>query len=179
MALRDLSVLQDYKHTLFPPGYPAGEAPTFYAPVDNLHGVLKTMLKSADKSVVVAMYGFDDEELAGIIREKLEDEHIYVSLTLDSTQAAGRHEKAILEAANYPSNSIVTGRSEKHAIMHLKEIVIDGLDVITGSTNWSESGEDKQDNQLTVIRNPLVAAEARTRIDLIHEAMLTARKKAS
>jgi phosphatidylserine/phosphatidylglycerophosphate/cardiolipin synthase-like enzyme len=174
--LSDLTVLNQYKASPFPPGYPATHR-TFYSPVDDVHGALVTVLKSAVKSLVVAMYGFDDEELAAVLKDKLAQQHCFVQLTLDSSQAGGIHERSLLTAEAYPASSVAVGRSEKGAIMHMKECIIDGVILVTGSTNWSDGGEAKQDNQLTVIADPYVCAEARARIDCIHANMLAKAQK--
>jgi PLD-like domain len=173
MALSSLNELDQFKASAFPSGYPTN-ARTFYSPVDQVHAALKATVSAATSSVIVSMYGYDDEELNTLLQDKLTAGHVFVQLSLDSTQAAGKVEKALLSSWHNDGigNSIAIGHSEKSAIMHLKLAIVDGLDLITGSTNWSGSGESRQDNQLTIIRDPLVAAEARARVDIIHDDML-------
>jgi hypothetical protein len=97
---------------------------------------------------------------------------VFVQLSLDSSQAGGAHEKALLAKNNYPATSIAYGRSEHGAIMHMKVLIVDGMFLVTGSTNWSTGGESKQDNQLTISADSLACAQARSRTDAIHTNML-------
>jgi phosphatidylserine/phosphatidylglycerophosphate/cardiolipin synthase-like enzyme len=170
-TLTNLSVLDQYAGQAFPPGYPADRR-TFYSPVDDVHGALCEVLNSAQRSIVIAMYGFDDEDLAGIILTKLRDSNVYVQLTLDKSQAGGVHERTLLAQENYPVSSVAIGHSERGAIMHLKHGVVDGTILFDGSTNWSTGGETLQDNQLTVSIDPTMAGMATARIGAIHANML-------
>jgi phosphatidylserine/phosphatidylglycerophosphate/cardiolipin synthase-like enzyme len=155
-------------------GYPDDQR-TFFAPRDNVHGLLVALLGSAQHSIVVNMFGYDDDELNNIIQTKLADEKVYVQMSLDRSQATGAHEKQILAKWGNDAfgNSIAIGTSSVHnAISHLKIVIIDGVYTVKGSTNWSLSGEEQQDNELSLSRNAVIAAETRAILDLNHDFML-------
>ena len=155
-------------------GYPDDQR-TFFAPRDDVHGLLVALVGSAQHSIVVNMFGYDDDELNAIIQGKLADKHVYVQMSLDRSQAAGVHEKQILAKWGNDAfgNSVAIGTSSIHnAISHLKIVIIDGVYTVKGSTNWSLSGEQQQDNELTLSRNAVIAAETRAILDLNHDFML-------
>ena len=170
LAVTDLDV---FKVTSPPSGYPTNMR-TFYSPEDFVPQVLQSVVSSVSKSIVVAMYGFDDDTLAAMLDTALQNPAIYVQITLDQSQASGVHEKDLLAkyANDMTGNSVAIGQSEKGAIMHRKMVIVDGLWRISGSTNWSTSGETLQDNELTVIRDAMVCAEARPILDIEHDSAL-------
>jgi hypothetical protein len=156
-------------------GYPE-DFRTFWSPRDHVHDLLVSLLSSAQYSIVLNMFGYDDAELDKIIRGKLADGNLYVQMSLDRSQSrSSKTEQQILKAWNNDAfgNSIAIGTSTtKSAISHLKIVIVDGVYTVRGSTNWSLSGETEQDNELTLSRNAVVAAETRAVLDLNHDWML-------
>jgi phosphatidylserine/phosphatidylglycerophosphate/cardiolipin synthase-like enzyme len=137
--------------------------------------LLASLLSSAQQSIVINMFGYADHELDDIVRSKLLDDRMYVQMSLDRQQSkSGKTEREILaEWENHGiGNSIAIGTSYKHAISHLKVLIVDGIYTVKGSTNWSLSGEQKQDNELTLTNSAVVAAEARAVLDRNHDYML-------
>lgn len=165
--------LSSYKATPFPPDYPSNTKHLF-APVDQVHEAFVALCSCDDlSSLDASMYGWDDETIDSLFQKALETEHLPVTLCLDSSQAAGVHERAIL--ARWPTgikgNEVVIGRSEKGAINHDKLIVVNRLLTICGSTNLSEGGESKQNNEAVVVYDRAFAGEVVNRIQIIHGQM--------
>lgn len=168
-----LTDLDQYKAGGFPPGYPTNLR--IYSPVDQISTVLSTLVDAVQHTLIVTMFGYDDPTLDTAIQRLLQTPSIYVQISLDKTQAHGAHESELL--AKYQNagigNSISIGTSEVgHQIQHMKMIGVDGRFTFTGSTNWSRSGETQQDNQLTVIDDPLVTTEYTARASIIHDFQL-------
>ena len=120
------------------------------------------------------MFGEDDPLVASITRMHCDNPLVLTVVNLDSGQYGGKHEQEVtsLFRAGQLGNSVAVGHSIKGAISHLKVTVADKRIKTGGSTNQSQSGEEKQDNELTVTVNPLLAAEASSVIGLNHVAML-------
>lgn len=118
----------------------------FYVGRDNVHELLKYVLSRVRVSLYLNMFGFDDDELNEILMEKVKDPSITILITLDQSQAGGKHEAALLNADKEDdltafNTHFVIGQSRTHQISHTKGFVADGKVGAEGSTNWSASGE--------------------------------------
>jgi len=118
----------------------------FYVGRDNVHELLKYVLSRVRVSLYLNMFGYDDDELNEILMDKVRDPNITVLITLDQSQAGGKHEAALLDEDKKQNLSafnthFVIGQSRTHQISHTKGFVADGKVGAEGSTNWSSSGE--------------------------------------
>ena len=169
------------------PGY--GDHYLFFVGRDDVHGVLLTLLKAETLALKLNMFGYDDDELNAAIIALMENPNVRVQGTLDKSQAAGVHERAILahDLANVPEfyNSFAVGQSQTHQISHTKGGILVGQALgFEGSTNWSASGEGTgikldpkakpapgfkaQNNTLLVSANPVFLARFGARLDAEH-----------
>ena len=147
-----------------------------FAPDDDIHAAMVYVVERTQVSLGAAMYGWDDNEVQALFEKVWLDERLPTVLALDSSQAGGVHERVLLAAleAKLPpgtlGNDLVVGRSSKHAISHLKLIRSDDV-TVGGSTNLSDSGEAKQNNEAIFIKSASYALETQAKIDLTRSEM--------
>src|SRR5215469_6816532 len=95
------------------PGY--GDHYLFLVGRDDVHSVLLALLTQETMGLKMNMFGYDDDELNAAILGLLRNPNVAVQATLDKSQAAGAHERALLAAdeANDPAfyNSFVVTES--------------------------------------------------------------------
>jgi phosphatidylserine/phosphatidylglycerophosphate/cardiolipin synthase-like enzyme len=113
-------------------------------------------LNWAEKYIRVQAYSFTSKPIA----EALIAAHkrgVDVKVLLDKSQLRGKGSKLdLLVQAGVPVMI-----DKKHAIAHNKVMIIDGVTVLTGSFNFTNAAEDKNAENLLVIRDKVVARKYR------------------
>jgi hypothetical protein len=142
----DLRELQQYTQEKVYATAASKDFHLFYVGRDDVHDILKYVLSRVSVSLYINMFGYDDDELNDILMAIASDPTVTMLITLDKSQAGGKHEKALLDADRAKDlkkfNTYFTiGQSATHQISHTKGFVADGKVAGEGSTNWSISGE--------------------------------------
>jgi hypothetical protein len=104
----------------------------FFVGRDDVHSILKYVISRVRTSLYLNMFGYDDDELNDIIMKKVMDPTVTVVITLDKSQAGGKHEAALLDKDRQAAlaafdTHFTIGQSLTHQISHTKGFVADGL----------------------------------------------------
>jgi phosphatidylserine/phosphatidylglycerophosphate/cardiolipin synthase-like enzyme len=108
----------------------------------------------AKRTILVQAYSFTSAPIA----KALLDAHkrgVRVQAILDKSQRTEKYSSADFLANQGMSTMI----DANHAIAHNKVIVIDGELVITGSFNFTKAAQEKNAENLLIIRDPVLAAQ--------------------
>jgi hypothetical protein len=109
----DLLQLQQYTQKKSYPPTASKDFHLFFVGRDDVHDILKYVLSRVSVSLYLNMFGYDDAELNDILMAKALDPSVTMLITLDKSQAGGKHEKALFDAdrKDVLANSIRTLRS--------------------------------------------------------------------
>ncbi len=124
----------------------------YFSPKGGCTEAVVKELGTAKKTVLVQAYSFTSAPIA----KALVDAHkrgVDIRVILDKSQRTAKYSSADFVA----HAGIPTFIDAKHSIAHNKIIVIDGATVLTGSFNFTKAAEEKNAENLLVIRDKAVA----------------------
>jgi phosphatidylserine/phosphatidylglycerophosphate/cardiolipin synthase-like enzyme len=137
-----------------------------YAPDEDLEAIDVGLLRSAKRSIDMSAYSFTDPKIAAVLAEQAR-RGVAVRIYRD-------HESTIEELHRDPQPLILllaqTPNIEvrvKHSttLAHLKAFAIDGQILRSGSANFSPGAEERQDNDLVILRNKGIASAFEAKFD--------------
>jgi phosphatidylserine/phosphatidylglycerophosphate/cardiolipin synthase-like enzyme len=130
------------------------EVEVFFSPKGGCTEAVVSELKKAKKSLHVQAYSFTSAPIAAAVVDA-HKRGVFVVIILDKSQRSERYSSAdFLSRAGVP-----TFIDAKHAIAHNKVMVIDGTTVITGSFNFTKAAEERNAENLVILRSEELGAK--------------------
>jgi phosphatidylserine/phosphatidylglycerophosphate/cardiolipin synthase-like enzyme len=125
-----------------------------FTPGGNCTDAIVQALGDARRTILVQAYSFTSAPIA----KALLDAHkrgVQVQVILDKSQRPEKYSSADFLV----NQGVPTMIDANHAIAHSKVIVIDGEMVLMGSFNFTKSAQEKNAENLLIIRDPTLAAQ--------------------
>jgi phosphatidylserine/phosphatidylglycerophosphate/cardiolipin synthase-like enzyme len=125
----------------------------YFSPDGGCTEAIVDALGGARKTVLVQAYSFTSTPVARALLDARK-RGVDVRVILDKSQTGERYSSADLLA----NSGVPTRIDRAHAIAHNKVMVIDGGTVITGSFNFTKAAEQRNAENLLIIRDAKLAA---------------------
>lgn len=138
---------------------------TYFSPDDGAQAAIVPLLEGAQESIYFLAYSFTTNQLGEIVRQKA---------------AAGLTVAGVMEDEQVQSNqgteydpfrlvSLDVRKDGLDGQMHHKVFIIDETIVVLGSYNFSRSAEERNDENVLIIYNPLIAEQFLREFQRIYE----------
>jgi len=131
------------------------EVDTYFSPDDGVLNALAPLLSSAEESIYFLAYSFTSNQLGDIVREKAQA-GLTVQSVMESEQVASNQGT---EYDPFKQAGLMVRLDGNEGLMHHKVFVIDGKIVAFGSYNFSQSAEEKNDENLIIVYSEPIAQQ--------------------
>jgi phosphatidylserine/phosphatidylglycerophosphate/cardiolipin synthase-like enzyme len=141
------------------PAWADSQLEIHYAPTERLDRIDVRLIDAAGASIELAAYVLTDWEVID---------------ALNNAAARGVTVRVVLDPREHSAIDRMAGldlrRKLPGPLQHLKAYVVDGVVLRTGSANFSRSGEQVQDNDLLIVRDPAAVEAFEKNFDRMWEA---------
>jgi phosphatidylserine/phosphatidylglycerophosphate/cardiolipin synthase-like enzyme len=127
----------------------------FFSPDDGVLAALVPVLEGAQQSIYFLAYSFTSNQLGDILRRKAE-EGITVAGVMDADQVKSNQGT---EFDPFRQAELDVRLDGIDGLMHHKVFVVDKKIVAFGSYNFSQSAEEKNDENLVIVYDPVIAEQ--------------------
>ena len=134
---------------LSPPASSDENIVALFSPSGGCTDALIDEINKATVSVDVQVYSFTSQVVAQALVDA-RDRGVRVRVVLDKSQRIDRSSSATL----LKSHGVAVFIDEQHAIAHNKVVLIDGKVIVTGSFNFTKASEERNAENLLIMRAP-------------------------
>ena len=120
----------------------------FFSPRGGAQDALVATIGQAKDTIFVQAYSFTSAPIAKALVDAAK-RGVKIEAILDKSQRSARYTGATF----LKNEGIPVYIDDKHAIAHNKVMIIDGSIVVTGSFNFTKAAEEKNAENLLIIRN--------------------------
>jgi phosphatidylserine/phosphatidylglycerophosphate/cardiolipin synthase-like enzyme len=127
----------------------------YFSPDDGVLAALVPVLESAQESIFFLAYSFTSNQLGDIVRKKAEA-GLTIGGVMDEEQVSSNQGT---EFDPFRQADLDVRMDGIEGLMHHKVFIIDRKIVAFGSYNFSQSAEERNDENLIIVYNPVIAQQ--------------------
>jgi phosphatidylserine/phosphatidylglycerophosphate/cardiolipin synthase-like enzyme len=128
---------------------------TYFSPDDGVLAALVPVLESAEESIYFLAYSFTSNQLGDIIRQKA-DADVTIAGVMDDEQVRSNQGTEFDPFRQSDLNVRIDGID---GLMHHKVFIVDEKIVVMGSYNFSQNAEQRNDENILIIYDPVIAEQ--------------------
>ena len=129
------------------------EAEALFTRTGSIADVIESLIGAATTSIDAALYGLSSQRLARAL-EEAQARKLRLRLIIDGNKYRESLRRQRLLAEQKLSFRLAFGRDGEGSKMHHKFALLDRKLVLTGSYNWTAASEEKNYENLLILRGP-------------------------